>query len=49
MDIPPAPPPLCPKCNSIMVKRTARKGSNAGKEFWGCSQFPKCRQVVNLL
>jgi restriction system protein len=39
--------PLCPRCNSPMVKRTARQGSNAGKEFWGCSQFPKCRQVVN--
>jgi restriction system protein len=48
MDIPLALSPLCPKCNSLMVKRTARQGSNVGKEFWGCSQFPKCRQVVNI-
>jgi restriction system protein len=21
----------------------ARNGSNAGKEFWGCSTYPKCK------
>jgi len=36
----------CPKCGSAMVKRVAKKGSNAGNEFWGCSTFPKCRAVV---
>ena len=35
----------CPLCSSAMVKRTARNGSNAGNEFWGCSTFPKCRGV----
>lgn len=35
--------PACPKCNSVMVLRTARKGANAGSEFWGCSRFPVCR------
>jgi restriction system protein len=34
--------PACPQCGSSMVKRTARKGSNAGAEFWGCSKFPAC-------
>ena len=33
----------CPLCGSEMVKRTAKKGANAGSEFWGCSKFPKCR------
>ena len=33
----------CPKCGAPMVLRTAKKGANAGNEFWGCSQFPKCR------
>ncbi len=33
----------CPVCSSPMVLRTARKGSNAGSQFWGCSQYPKCR------
>lgn len=37
-----APPPACPKCNSSMVKRTARRGPNAGGTFWGCSSYPKC-------
>lgn len=34
--------PACPKCGTGMVKRVARKGDNAGKEFWGCPTFPKC-------
>ncbi len=34
---------LCPLCGNIMVIRTAKKGTNTGKEFWGCSAFPKCR------
>jgi restriction system protein len=40
--------PSCPQCGSDMVKRTARKGSNAGGEFWGCSKFPTCRGVRSL-
>jgi restriction system protein len=35
--------PVCPQCGSIMVRRTARKGAQAGSTFWGCPQFPKCR------
>ncbi|WP_081987141.1 nuclease-related domain-containing protein [Methylotenera sp. G11] len=38
-----ASPRLCPKCGSKMVLRTTKAGENAGKQFWGCSQFPKCR------
>jgi restriction system protein len=37
--------PSCPQCASSMVKRTARKGNNAGGEFWGCSKFPICRGI----
>lgn len=40
--------PSCPQCGSSMVKRTARKGGNAGGEFWGCAQFPTCRAVRQL-
>lgn len=40
--------PTCPQCGSGMVKRTARKGENAGSEFWGCSNFPTCRGVRKL-
>lgn len=35
--------PLCPHCSEAMVRRVARRGRNAGNEFWGCSQFPRCR------
>ena len=38
--------PSCPKCNSSMVLRETKKGNNAGKKFWGCSQFPICRGVL---
>lgn len=34
---------ICPECGEQLVIRKARKGQNAGKEFWGCSGFPKCR------
>jgi len=33
----------CPRCKSSMVLRSAKKGSNAGKKFWGCSTFPRCK------
>lgn len=39
---------LCPKCGSVMVIRTVSKGSNKGKQFYGCSNFPKCRAIINI-
>jgi restriction system protein len=39
----PAPANICPKCGGEMVIRTARKGPNPGLQFWGCSNYPKCR------
>jgi restriction system protein len=41
--------PICPKCNTQMIKRTAKRGDNAGQLFWGCSSFPKCRETKHLL
>lgn len=38
--------PDCPKCGAEMIKRVAKKGANAGKEFWGCSEYPRCWGVV---
>lgn len=35
--------PECPRCGSRMVRRTARRGTNAGREFYGCSKYPGCR------
>jgi restriction system protein len=42
------PPKLCPKCGADMVLRTASKGRNPGEEFWGCSTYPKCHQVLKI-
>ena len=39
--------PNCPKYNSEMVKSVAKKDARQGQTFFGCSQFPKCRGVVN--
>ena len=35
----------CPRCQATMVRRTAKRGDNAGSIFWGCSRFPECRGV----
>ena len=32
----------CPRCGASLVLRTSKKGGNIGKQFWGCSAFPKC-------
>lgn len=40
--------PHCPQCGGETIKRAVKNGSNAGKEFWGCSQFPRCRGIVNI-
>ncbi|HHY55823.1 MAG TPA: DUF2726 domain-containing protein [Chloroflexi bacterium] len=40
-------PPKCPKCGGGMVLRTARHGTNQGRKFWGCSNYPKCHGIVN--
>lgn len=38
----------CPQCGSAMALRTAKSGANAGKQFWGCSTFPRCRVIQKL-
>ncbi|PSV14408.1 nuclease-related domain-containing protein [Photobacterium kishitanii] len=35
----------CPRCGSAMLMRETKRGENKGKQFWGCSRFPKCRMV----
>lgn len=37
--------PVCPKCGSQMIRRTAKQGPNAGNEFWGCRTYPKCHGI----
>jgi HJR/Mrr/RecB family endonuclease len=33
---------FCPKCESELVIRKTKRGLNAGRQFWGCSSYPKC-------
>jgi restriction system protein len=39
---------MCPTCKTPMVRRTSKRGSNAGGSFWGCAQYPKCRQTLAI-
>lgn len=38
--------PVCSKCGGEMILRTAKKGENAGGKFWGCSNYPTCRNMM---
>lgn len=40
--------PLCPKCGILMVLRKAKSGDNKGQEFYGCSNYPKCKEIINI-
>jgi restriction system protein len=35
----------CPLCGRDMVLRQAKRGVNAGGQFYGCSGFPECRHT----
>lgn len=37
----------CPKCGANLVLRTATRGANVGNQFYGCSNYPKCRYIQN--
>ena len=41
--------PGCPNCGAEMILRTAKKGSNAGQQFWGCSKYPGCRGTRTIV
>ncbi|MBR2675233.1 MAG: NERD domain-containing protein [Mogibacterium sp.] len=41
-------PKRCPKCGGNLVLRTAKKGSNMGRQFFGCSNYPKCEFIKNI-
>lgn len=34
---------VCPVCGGKLVLRTAKQGRNAGNQFYGCSNYPKCK------
>ena len=39
---------VCPLCGGELILRTAKKGANAGNQFWGCSNYPRCKYVRNV-
>ncbi|PIU19321.1 MAG: hypothetical protein COT18_08140 [Elusimicrobia bacterium CG08_land_8_20_14_0_20_59_10] len=38
--------PVCPVCKTTMVLRIAQRGPGAGSKFWGCPNYPRCRQTI---
>ncbi|QDU25856.1 Topoisomerase DNA binding C4 zinc finger [Anatilimnocola aggregata] len=48
-DVQSSGPPACPKCGVLMVERVAKKGQSAGQSFFGCPNYPKCREIVQSL
>lgn len=46
MDV--SPTNMCPRCGGKLVLRIAAKGANAGNQFWGCANFPKCRYIKSV-
>lgn len=44
----PSAAPTCRLCGKPMALRTAKKGPNAGSQFWGCSGYPDCRSVQSV-
>jgi ssDNA-binding Zn-finger/Zn-ribbon topoisomerase 1 len=37
---------ICPQCGKELVIRTARK---TGRQFYGCTGYPKCRYVRGMI
>lgn len=37
--------PVCPKCGIPMILRTVAQGEHKGKQFYGCQNYPRCREV----
>jgi ssDNA-binding Zn-finger/Zn-ribbon topoisomerase 1 len=45
---PSEPNPRCPKCQSAMKLRLAKRGKFVGQKFWGCSRYPSCNEIVAI-
>lgn len=39
---------VCPRCGKDLVLRQAKRGPNAGGQFWGCSGYPRCRHTEQV-
>lgn len=41
-------PIICPWCGGNLILRTARKGPHPGTQFYGCSNYPKCKYTRKI-
>ena len=37
----------CPVCGQRMALREAKRGPNAGSQFWGCTRYPLCKGTLS--
>lgn len=37
--------PTCPRCGVKMLRKTGTAGKS---DFWGCSTYPRCRQILGM-
>ena len=35
--------PTCPRCS---IKMTSRRSTHEGRKFWGCPNYPRCKQTL---
>ncbi len=40
--------PTCVNCNIKMTKRISQKPHNKGNEFWGCRNYPICKNTLQI-
>jgi very-short-patch-repair endonuclease len=40
--------PRCERCGGEMRLRTAAQGKHSGEQFWGCTNYPRCRSIVPI-
>lgn len=40
--------PSCPSCGTKMIQRKTTKGKNIGNTFWGCANYPRCRNTLKF-
>jgi restriction system protein len=38
---------LTPTCPSCSIKMVSRKSTNEGRNFWGCRNYPHCKQTLS--
>ena len=39
---------ICPWCGKQLVVRTAKKGTNEGRRFYGCTSYPACKFIKKI-